>query len=601
MDTKTINFEGLDFTATIDIMHYLEDGSDATSSTVQQSLPDSVDTALTEEYAQKIEILGEGGMGIVYLAEQKTPKRHVALKALKRHNPTLEKLLLQEAMITGSLSHPDIIPIFEISQTEHGLEVMMQKVDGKTLQEMINGQPQKGEDLRFCISVLLRVCQALEYAHTKNVVHRDIKPENIMYGHFGEVYLLDWGISFNLDEAKYTQLLVGSPAYMAPEMLDGDASRITKQTDIYLLGATLFEICTGQPPHGGANLDEVFESIRQSIPQKFPDDVFKQLEHLYQFACQCTPHDRPESVTEFRMLLEDCLQHWEAAKLAENAQELLQKLKESVESSPSTTNDLHIGATDYFEYYIKSRFGFEQALEMWSTCPNANEGRMEVLLVMLEHSLAQKEVSLALSLLQTLQADYPEKVDLSAFENRVKELEADNRRAIRLLDAFDVSRSQEGRKVTVGGLFIVLIGLFLYGYYNHLTVGMSTFTLIRFSVALTIATLFPVGIFLKTFLSNAVGRQLLTTFICVLFGINFNRFVGHYNEIDPLTVMSIDQCIIACSLANSRPAIPNSFSLAILGFCTGMISFLIPVASYPLTLLYALITFIVIAKGWIER
>ena len=150
-------------------------------------------------------------MGIVYLAEQTTPNRHVALKTIKTQNNTLEKLLLQEAMITGSLSHPDIIPIFEISKTENGLEVLMQKVEGKTLQEMIDGQPQKGEDLRFCISVLLRVCQALEYAHTKNIVHRDIKPENIMYGQFGEVYLLDWGISFNLEESQTNRLLVGSP------------------------------------------------------------------------------------------------------------------------------------------------------------------------------------------------------------------------------------------------------------------------------------------------------------------------------------------------------------------------------------------------------
>ena len=106
---------------------------------------------------------------------------------------------------------------------------------------------------------------------------------------------------------------------------------------------------------------------------------------------------------------------------------------------------------------------------------------------------------------------------------------------------------------------------------------------------------------MKTFLSNAAGRQLLTTLTCVLFGINFNRVVCHYNNIDPFIVMSIDQCIIACSLANSRPAIPHSFTLAILGFCIGVISFLFPVASYPLTLLYALIIFIVIAKGWIKR
>ena len=293
-----------------------------------------MDESLLQSNTNRIGILGEGGMGVVYLAEQNFPKRQVALKTLKSPNVSMEKLLLKEAMITGSLSHPDIIPIFEISRRENGLEVLMQKVEGKTLKEMINGQPQKGDDLRFCISVLLRVCQALEYAHTQNIVHRDIKPENIMYGQFGEVYLLDWGISFNITETSSTRLLVGSPAYMAPEMLDGDLARISKQTDIYLLGATLFEICMGKPPHGGENLDEVFESIRQSAPQHFPEDVFTQLEHLYQFACQKNPQERPDSVAQFRGLLEDCLQHWEAAKLAQNAEELLKLLKEVINLTP---------------------------------------------------------------------------------------------------------------------------------------------------------------------------------------------------------------------------------------------------------------------------
>ena len=157
----------------------------------------------------------------------------------------------------------------------------------------------------------------------------------------------------------------------------------------------------GVPPHGGKDLDEIFESIRQSKPQRFPDDVFKQLEHLYQFSCQCNPQDRPKDVTEFRKLLEDCLRHWEAAKLAHYAEELLQSLKESIQLASSSTS----GPTDAFEHYIKARFGFEQALEMWGSCPNAKKGRMEVLVVMLNHSIEQKEVSLAISLLKTLNID----------------------------------------------------------------------------------------------------------------------------------------------------------------------------------------------------
>ena len=212
MSNKTLNFNGVDFTWTIDNLHYLGDGDNGTTSSVTESLDQHFENTVINSSVEKIGVLGEGGMGMVYLAEQIFPPRQVAVKTLKEEDQTMGKMLLQEAMLTGSLSHPNIIPIFQICSTTDGLEVVMQKVEGKTLKEHINGIPQKNEGLRFCISILLRICQALEYAHTQDIVHRDIKPENIMFGDFGEVYLLDWGISLNLKESMNTRLLVARNA-----------------------------------------------------------------------------------------------------------------------------------------------------------------------------------------------------------------------------------------------------------------------------------------------------------------------------------------------------------------------------------------------------
>ena len=110
---------------------------------------------------------------------------------------------------------------------------------------------------------MVQVANALEYAHSHGILHRDIKPENIMIGNFGEVYLLDWGIALHKGtQEKANHILVGTPSYMAPEMLSGDLNLIDERTDIYLFGATIYELVTGHPPHGVGTISEVLQRVK---------------------------------------------------------------------------------------------------------------------------------------------------------------------------------------------------------------------------------------------------------------------------------------------------------------------------------------------------
>ena len=173
------------------------------------------------------DILGEGGMGVVYRGEQAHPEREVAIKRLKKQNAYMRLALYREAMITGALSHPTIIPIHALNLLGvHAPEVVMKRIEGSTMLELIadskiqQGPSDSNGDLRRLLNILTQVCNGLEYAHSKGVIHRDIKPENIMVGSFGEVYILDWGIAVSdFELPQFPKALVGTPSYLATEML----------------------------------------------------------------------------------------------------------------------------------------------------------------------------------------------------------------------------------------------------------------------------------------------------------------------------------------------------------------------------------------------
>ena len=219
-------------------------------------------------------------MGNVYTAKQSSLDRMIAVKVIKplpkekrdklNESGKLNEVeyerrqqFLSEAVVTGDLDHPNIVPIHDIAvAADDTLFYAMKRVVGKPWSESIT-EKSRDENLE----ILLKVCDAIAFAHTRGVVHRDIKPENIMLGDFGEVLVMDWGLALakpgfeKKDSITVVAGLGGTPAFMAPEMALGPVERIGPESDVYLLGATLYYIITGHAPHKAVNVSQCIKAV----------------------------------------------------------------------------------------------------------------------------------------------------------------------------------------------------------------------------------------------------------------------------------------------------------------------------------------------------
>jgi serine/threonine protein kinase len=229
-------------------------------------------------------VLGEGGMGIVRLATQTTMGREVAVKSLRPHQrkpgPTLK--LLQEAWTAARLEHPNIVPVYDITIDVDGSPLIVQKrIEGESWAELLAKPLHLRErygvedPLEWHLQILVTICSAIHFAHDRRVLHLDLKPENVMIGGHGEVYVVDWGIAMALDDdgsgrlpiAAASREIVGTPSYMAPEMLAGDGTKLGVWTDVYLLGAMLHELIAGAPPHRGETIMAVLHAALSLEPE----------------------------------------------------------------------------------------------------------------------------------------------------------------------------------------------------------------------------------------------------------------------------------------------------------------------------------------------
>lgn len=234
---------------------------------------------------QLIKSIGKGGMGEVFLAFDRRCERQIALKKIRQdlqNHPHVRKRFLKEARITSQLMHPAIIPIYSIHAQGTNVFYTMPFVEGETLKQIIRKarqQEKKGESLchiggsiQALMRIFITICQAIAFAHAKGILHRDLKPENIIIGKFGEVFILDWGLAKqNKDEdeslpssnfsSEITRMgkVVGTIAYMAPERARGQPA--TKQTDVYALGAILYQLLTLKNPFSRGTLEQFRENM----------------------------------------------------------------------------------------------------------------------------------------------------------------------------------------------------------------------------------------------------------------------------------------------------------------------------------------------------
>ncbi|HEX3131979.1 MAG TPA: FHA domain-containing serine/threonine-protein kinase, partial [Planctomycetota bacterium] len=235
------------------------------------------------------EKIGEGGMGIVYKANQKSMNRTVALKILLPKYLAKQRFVdqfIKEARAAGALNHPNIIQVHEVG-TENDIHYFsMEYVEGATCMQILRDQgPFKiGEALE----VIRQTAKALEYAHSQRLIHQDIKPDNIMIGQNNQVKLADLGISKTFDEVESEEgpkRVMGTPHYMAPEAALG--KKIDHRVDIYALGATLYHLLTGKTPYSGTSATEVLKAhvmdplpAIEDINPEVPEDVCALVERM---------------------------------------------------------------------------------------------------------------------------------------------------------------------------------------------------------------------------------------------------------------------------------------------------------------------------------
>jgi TolB-like protein/Tfp pilus assembly protein PilF/tRNA A-37 threonylcarbamoyl transferase component Bud32 len=201
--------------------------------------------------------IGRGGMGVIYLARQRHPQRIVAVKrVLDYHADSHETLrrFRHEADAAASLDHPNVLPIYEVSESEDGLPFFSMKfATGGSLRKV--GQVLRGKPGQS-VQLMTKVARAVEYAHSQGILHRDLKPGNILLDGHGEPLVSDFGLAKWLDANRdLTKSLTafGTPGYTAPEQAEGKAADLTPAADVYSLGAILFELLTGRPPFLGSN------------------------------------------------------------------------------------------------------------------------------------------------------------------------------------------------------------------------------------------------------------------------------------------------------------------------------------------------------------
>jgi serine/threonine protein kinase/Tfp pilus assembly protein PilF len=268
-------------------------------------LADFGDYALLEE-------IGRGGQGVVYRAYQKSLNRTVALKVIGLGPWTTEahlKRFQREAEAAASLEHPGIVPVHEVGEQDGQCFFSMKFIEGGKLDEVVKRQPLP---IRHAVELIAKVARTVHYAHEHGILHRDIKPGNILLDAQGQPMLTDFGLAGLVEaESTITRTLdvMGTPSYMAPEQAAGEHTKIGKATDIYGLGAVLYELLTGHPPFAGGTSYQTIRLLLDTEPRQ-PRLWNRKIDRELSTIClKCLEKDPKRRYSSALALAED-LEHW---------------------------------------------------------------------------------------------------------------------------------------------------------------------------------------------------------------------------------------------------------------------------------------------------
>lgn len=362
---------------------------DATLGRVHDELPPDALSGVPEGVVSLGEPIARGGMGEVRHGLQHRLRREVAVKRALRENAVSGRgAMLREAWVAASLEHPNILPIHTLAREGDEPLIVMKRVEGRVWGDILEdehdpdapGQRARrpsldavGERWVPSLHVLIEVCRAVHFAHTRGVLHLDIKPDNVMVGAHGEVVLLDWGLATAFDPERAPPFLrsresidgvCGTPGYLSPEQAEGVGAALTPATDVYLLGAVLYQVLTGELLHPGPVVASLLSS-HKAAPPTLGDHIPAELREVALRALARDPADRYPDVESLRQALEAFLTHRPALTLTARGDALRETLLDGALASDDLDVEVRIDAC---------RFAYQQALRLWPESPAAARG-----------------------------------------------------------------------------------------------------------------------------------------------------------------------------------------------------------------------------------
>ncbi len=357
--------------------------------------------------------LGQGAMGVVLKAHQKAIGRDVAIKMIQpstggsttsSHNQ--KRKFFYEAQITGKLDHPNIVPVYELGISNDVLFYSMKMIVGEEWKKNIQTNT-RDENLE----ILMKVCDAMAFAHQKQIIHRDLKPENVMLGEFGEVLVTDWGCAVDLSRReKFTG--AGSAPWMAPEMADHNVSKIGPRSDIYLIGAMLYQIIAGHAPHPGQTVFECLAAAQKNLI--IPLDIDDPLLDIAMRAMETEPEDRYSTVESMQAAIREYRRHAESISFTERSEALLVEAK----------------STKDYQRFSRAIFGLQDAIELWPGNTAAKAALGEARLAYGQCAFGKGDYDLCL---QTLNQKIPAEATLYAEAVKAKKTAEERERRVKTL------------------------------------------------------------------------------------------------------------------------------------------------------------------------
>jgi serine/threonine protein kinase len=403
--------------------------------------------------------LGRGGIGIVYRARQQTLQREVALKRLQSADGPLRQAFLAESMVTGELEHPNIVPIYGLCEEAQGeLWLVMKRIGGRTLAQLIADvpTPRDPREIDRLLDVLLDVADALRFAHSRGILHRDVKPVNVMVGTFGEVMLLDWGIAAyfgdessaadSVPHVRDLDMIAGTPLYMPPEMADGRGADCGPWTDVYLLGATLYEVITGKPPHRGRTLDDVLAAASRGAPIAFSTTVPPELQEICRRALAHTPALRYPDIESFQAALRDYLENRESRALVVRADDGLERWRKSVAAGIDDA-----GRPRAYRAISEVISSFQHAYVLWPGNAAARAGELVARRAWAKMAIDGGDLGVATTAIEGL-----DDAKANAMRRRIEAISQARRRTLRFARWLGVG--------LVAGQFLLACGLGVFGW-----------------------------------------------------------------------------------------------------------------------------------------